>query len=84
MRKYKYIWLPCLLGAYFAFMTSYFGIDLLKSGESTRFWLTVGSELIVLIALVFFLKKRERLRIEREKDLTNNKKERNGADNHDL
>ena len=69
MRKYKYIWLPALLGLYFIFMTIYFGLDLLHSGETCRFWATIGAETIVLIALVFFLKKRERLRNERESDL---------------
>lgn len=72
MRKYKYIWLPSLLGIYFIFMTIYFGLDLLRSGETFRFWATIGAELIVLIALVFFLKKRERLRCEREKDIADN------------
>lgn len=72
MRKYKYIWLPALLGVYFMFMTFYFGLDLLQSGESTRFWCTVGAELLILIALVFFLKKREKLRREREEDTRKN------------
>lgn len=72
MRKYKYIWLPSLLAVYFLFMTFYFGIDLLRSGEHVRFWCTIGVELLVLIALVFFLKKRDRLRMEREKDLADN------------
>lgn len=69
MRKYRYIWLPMLLGVYFLFMTFYFGIDLLKSGEQVRFWCTVGAELVILVALAFFLKKREKLRQERENDL---------------
>lgn len=69
MRKYKYIWLPALLAVYFLFMTFHFGMDLLHKGETMRFWLTVGAELVVLIALVFFLKKREKLREEREKDM---------------
>lgn len=72
MRKYKYIWLPSLLGIYFIFMTVYFGLDLLHSGETLRFWGTIGAEVAVLIALVFFLKKRERLRNEREKDIADN------------
>lgn len=76
MRKYKYIWLPCLLGIYFLFMTFYFGIDLLKSGETLRFWATVGSELAVLAALAFFLKRREKLRTEREKDIADNSPQR--------
>lgn len=69
MRKYKYIWLPAILFIYFIFMTLYFGLDLLKSGATTQFWLTLGAETVVLIALVFFLRKRERLRREREDDL---------------
>ncbi|MDE6548781.1 MAG: hypothetical protein K2L22_07275 [Muribaculaceae bacterium] len=76
MRKYKYIWLPTLLGLYFVFMTIYFGLDLLRSGENFRFWATIGAETAVLIALVFFLKKRERLRSEREKDIADNNKKR--------
>ena len=69
MRKYKYIWLPILLAVYFLFMTFYFGMDLLRKGEDMRFWLTVGAEIAVLTALAFFLKKREKLRMEREKDM---------------
>ncbi len=74
MRKYKYIWLPTLLAIYFVFMTVYFGLDLLRSGETLRFWGTIAAETAVLIALVVFLKKRERLRTERERDLSENQK----------
>ena len=77
MRKYKYIWLPTLLFLYFLFMTFYFGVDLLRAGEYVRFWSTIAAELIVIIALVFFLKKRERLRKEREDDIANNQKQSN-------
>lgn len=76
MRKYKYIWLPSLLGIYFIFMTIYFGLDLLRAGETFRFWATIGAETAVLIALVFFLKKREKLRNEREKDIADNSPKR--------
>lgn len=76
MRKYKYIWLPILLSVYFLFMTFYFGMDLLRQGETMRFWLTVGAELAVLVALVFFLKKREKLRTEREKDMADSSRDR--------
>lgn len=75
MRKYKYIWLPTLLAIYFLGMTFYFGIDLLRQGEALRFWLTVGAELAVLTALVFFLKKREKLRAEREKDIADSRRD---------
>lgn len=76
MRKYKYIWLPALLALYFCFMTVYFGLDLLRSGETLRFWCTIGAETAVLIVLVIFLKKRERLREEREKDIADTEKHR--------
>lgn len=76
MRKYKYIWLPALLAVYFLCMTFYFGMDLLRQGETMRFWLTVGAELTVLTALVFFLKKREKLRAEREKDMDGSYRDR--------
>lgn len=76
MRKYKYIWLPALLAVYFLGMTFYFGLDLLRQGETSRFWLTVGAEATVLVALVFFLKKRERLRMERENDMTDHSRDR--------
>ena len=76
MRKYKYIWLPALLAVYFLGMTFYFGLDLLRQGEATRFWLTVAAELAVLTALVFFLKKLERLRSEREKDMVGNSRDK--------
>ncbi|MDE6341751.1 MAG: hypothetical protein K2K93_05495 [Muribaculaceae bacterium] len=69
MRKYKYIWLPAILAVYFIFMTLQFGVDLLRSGNTLRFWLTAGAEVAVLIALSFFLRKRERLRTEREDDI---------------
>lgn len=75
MRKYKYIWLPTLLAFYFIGMTFYFGLDLLRQGEATRFWLTVAAEVAVLTALVFFLKKREKLRTERENDMVDHSRD---------
>lgn len=78
MRKYKYIWLPSLLFLYFLFMTFYFGMDLLRAGENLRFWATVGAELLVIVALIFFLKKRDRLRKEREEDIAKNRKHNDG------
>lgn len=68
-RKYKYIWLPAVIFIYFLVMTFMFGTDLLRQGATMQFWLTVGSELVVLVALVFFLRRREQLRREREEDL---------------
>lgn len=67
--KKKYIWLPIVLAVYFLFMTFRFGIDLLQNGETLKFWLTVVSETVVLILLSIVLKKREKYRKAREKDL---------------
>lgn len=76
MRKYKYIWLPAILAVYFIFMTLNFGIDLLRSGNALRFWLTVSAEVAVLAALSFFLRKRDRLRTERENDIRDSENKR--------
>lgn len=64
MKIKKYIWLPLLLLGYFAFMTVYFGRDLLVSGQTTRFTVTVVAELVVLTALFFSLRKRDRYKNE--------------------
>lgn len=74
MRKYRYIWLPAVIAIYFLFMTFYFGLDLLRAGASTQFWSTVAAEIVILTALVFFLKRREKLRREREEDMRRNDK----------
>lgn len=76
MRKYKYIWVPAIIGIYFLFMTFYFGLDLLRSGQALRFWITAGSECLILIALFFFMKKREQLRREREEDISRNSRDK--------
>lgn len=74
MRKYRYIWLPAVLAIYFLFMTFYFGLDLLRAGGSTQFWCTVAAEIVILTALVFFLRRREKLRREREEDIRRNER----------
>ncbi|MCH5232496.1 MAG: hypothetical protein J1E78_02580 [Muribaculaceae bacterium] len=65
IRKYQLV--TCLLVIYAVFMTLYFGLDLLKSGEIARFWITLSAEIIVIILAYFALRKRDRLRKEREK-----------------
>lgn len=59
--KYKYIWLPAILGCYAIFMTAYFGSDLLRQGHALRFWATAAAETVVLVLLVVFLRKRSRI-----------------------
>ena len=66
MKKYHFITL--LLIIYGLFMTFYFGLDLLKSGQSLRFYITLIAEIIVVTLTFFALRKKDRLRKEREKD----------------
>lgn len=65
MKLQRHIVVTTLLAAYAIFMTLYFGLDLLRSGHQTRFWLTVGAETIVIILTFFALRRRDRLRQER-------------------
>lgn len=50
-------------------MTFFFGLDLLKTGQDLRFWLTLGSEAAVIVLAYFALKKRDELRAQRKKEL---------------
>ena len=59
MKIKKYQLITCLLAIYAAFMTFYFGLDLLKEGKALRFWLTFSGELVVIILAFFALRKRD-------------------------
>lgn len=58
----RYLIVTTLLIIYALFMTIYFGLDLLKSGQHTRFYLTVAAEVIVIILTFFALRRRDRIR----------------------
>ncbi len=60
LKKYKLI--TFLLVVYALFMTFYFGVDLLKSGHATRFWLTVAGEALCIVLTFFALRRRDRYR----------------------
>lgn len=62
MKLQKYKLITFLLVVYALFMTFYFGIDLLKSGHATRFWLTVGGEALCIVLTFFALRRRDRYR----------------------
>ena len=66
IKKYKFV--TCLLGIYALFMTFYFGLDLLREGQATRFWITLIAETLVIIAAYFALRKRDRLRERKSTD----------------
>lgn len=77
MRKYVYIWLPCALLAYLVFMALTYKDELLATGHSVRFYLTLGIELAIIIALAFFLRRRGTLRRRREQEDRRLEQERN-------
>ena len=60
MKLKRYQIVPLLLAAYAIFMTIYFGLDLLRSGQSLRFYSTLSAETIVIILAYFFLRKKDR------------------------
>ena len=66
MKKYQII--TCLLAVYALFMTLYFGVDLLKEGQTLRFWITLVTETIVIILAYFALRKRDQLRAQRKEN----------------
>lgn len=67
MKIKKYQIITCLIALYAVFMTFYFGLDLLKDGQTLRFWLTFIAETVVIVLAYFALKKRDRYREERKK-----------------
>ena len=68
MKIQKYQIVTALLVIYALFMTLFFGLDLLKTGQTARFWVTLGCEVLVIILAFFALRKRDRLRAERKKN----------------
>lgn len=71
MKIKKYQLVTCLLAIYALFMTFFFGLDLLKSGQSVRFWVTLGAEIIVIILAFFALRRRDMYREQRKRDGSN-------------
>lgn len=67
MRLRRHIVVTVLLAVYALFMTLYFGLDLLKSGQAMRFYLTVAAETTVIILTFFALRRRDRIK-DRHRD----------------
>ncbi len=57
----KSVWLPLCLAIYMAAMSFTFADEWIKSGHALRFYITVAVEVILLILLVIFLRKRENI-----------------------
>ena len=67
MKLQRYQIITFMLAAYALFMTFFFGLDLLKTGQELRFCVTLGCETIVIILAYIFLKKRDEMRKQRQK-----------------
>lgn len=69
-KSYKHILIPLCLAVYLGIM-AYIGRDAMNiEGEQTSYILKIAVGIIAIVLLYFVLRKRERLRREREKDLS--------------
>ncbi|MCH5227612.1 MAG: hypothetical protein J1F16_07360 [Muribaculaceae bacterium] len=69
MKLKKYHIITCIMAIYALFMTIYFGLDLLREGQTVRFWVTLIAESIVLVLAFFALRKRDEYRIRRKREI---------------
>lgn len=67
-RVKKSVWLPVVLLVYLAAM-SYIGRGELAAGHYLYYFGIIGATLVCIIALHFTLRRRERLREEREREM---------------
>lgn len=68
MRKYIYIWLPAALTVYLLILFFMFKDNMISEGKTLQLYLTLGAELLIIIALSYFLKKRTDARLRREEE----------------
>lgn len=62
-RKFKKsVLLPVGLGLYALAMSLYFGPRLIAEGQGVKFWISVGVEVLFVVALFFALRKKEKLK----------------------
>lgn len=57
----KSVALPVGLGLYALAMTLYFGPRLLSEGQGLKLWISIAVEVLVVVALFFALRRKERL-----------------------
>ena len=66
MKIKRHQFITAILIIYGLFMTLYFGLDLLSSGQALRFWLTLGGEIVLIVMTYFALRQRDIMRQNRE------------------
>ncbi|MDE5774280.1 MAG: hypothetical protein K2H86_07470 [Muribaculaceae bacterium] len=57
----KSVWLPVCLLIYTGIMTLLFARDWIDNGHALRFFLILFAELVIILLLTIFLRKRERM-----------------------
>lgn len=65
MKLQRHTVVTALLTVYALFMTFYFGLDLLRQGQETRFFSTVAAEALLIVLTWFFLRRRDQMRNNR-------------------
>lgn len=55
----KSVWLPTLIFIYFLAMAIIFGPEMIKGGVSAKFIIICSCEIIVIVLLIAFLKRKE-------------------------
>ena len=58
----KSLALPIGLALYCVAMTAYFGPRLIEEGRGVKLWISIAAEVIVIIALFFALRHKEKLK----------------------
>ncbi|MDE7442161.1 MAG: hypothetical protein K2M69_08355 [Muribaculaceae bacterium] len=58
----KSVWLPAIITVYFIGMMCWFGPELIRTQQTSRFVTVAAIEIVVIVALYFFLKKREEIK----------------------
>lgn len=61
MRLRKSVWMTTFILIYFITMTAVFAEDWIAAGHTTRLVITIIFELVIIVAMYLFIKKRENL-----------------------
>lgn len=61
MKLRKSIFLPTIITIYFVIMAFWFGRELIAAGRIGQFATICGVEIVVIIAMAIFLRKREKI-----------------------
>ncbi|MBO4966377.1 MAG: hypothetical protein J6C81_09020 [Muribaculaceae bacterium] len=65
----SYVWVPAFLTVY-ALAMALFNLDNLKTADGRQtFWFTVGVEVLLIVLVAVFLKKRDKYRMQREESM---------------